>query len=520
MLDRLLDLRRELAIALLVGPGADGPATHEIRLGRLFARRDRVEADLAQHIPELAMETRLRSTGPDQVAEAMASGSVLLEFIRTQTLKQVCKPSDWAVARYIAFVVPAGDPGGLRMFDLGPAEPIDQLIDDFLRSVRSEIGIRGEAAPDGGTRFGQTVGRAFAFSPISATPMVDAGKRLREHIFDPIRAAIGVSQQLIVSPDGDLNRLPFEVLPSAERGQLVDTYCFSYLVCGRDVLRFTRPKPAVPGNPPLVIADPDFDLTASNPTHGAPAAGSPLAAVLRANALRFRPLPETGAEAQLVGEALRVSPRTRESATVAAVREAEAPRVVHFATHGFFLPDRLPSPTMEFLTTTPPEEGTALRLEFRPETGILNPLLRSGLALAGANTFLCGGRLPPDAGNGLLTAEDIVGLNLSETELVVMSACDTGVGVIRTGEGVYGLRRAFAVAGARTLVLSLWSVGDVAARELMAEFYSRLVHDKIPRAEALRQAMLALKIREPKPWYWGAFVCQGDPGPLCDPVRS
>jgi CHAT domain-containing protein len=142
-----------------------------------------------------------------------------------------------------------------------------------------------------------------------------------------------------------------------------------------------------------------------------------------------------------------------------------------------------------------------------------NPLLRSGLALAGANTFLEHGTLPAEAEDGILTAEDVSGLDLLTTELVVLSACETGLGEIHVGEGVFGLRRAFVLAGAKTLVMSLWKVPDEQTRELMEGFYHRILSGH-PRADALREAQLAMKKKYPDPFYWGAFICQGDPGPL------
>jgi hypothetical protein len=142
-----------------------------------------------------------------------------------------------------------------------------------------------------------------------------------------------------------------------------------------------------------------------------------------------------------------------------------------------------------------------------------NPLLRSGLALAGANTWLEGGTPPPDAEAGLLTAEDVAGLDLTSTQLVVLSACETGLGEVRTGEGVFGLRRAFMLAGARTLVMSLWKVPDEHTCELMVDFYRRVLAGH-GRAESLREAQMAMKAKHADPYYWGAFICQGDPSSL------
>jgi CHAT domain-containing protein len=149
------------------------------------------------------------------------------------------------------------------------------------------------------------------------------------------------------------------------------------------------------------------------------------------------------------------------------------------------------------------------------ELELENPLIRSGLALAGANIGLRG-EAPMSTDDGLLTAEDVTGLDLAGTEFVVLSACETGLGAVRTGEGVFGLRRAFALAGARTLIISLWKVPDEATRELMAHLYRLLLAGR-GRAQALREAQLAMKARYPDPYYWGAFICQGDPSPLSLP---
>jgi CHAT domain-containing protein len=141
-----------------------------------------------------------------------------------------------------------------------------------------------------------------------------------------------------------------------------------------------------------------------------------------------------------------------------------------------------------------------------------DPLVRSGLALAGANRALKGG-----GGRGLLTAGKVLGLPLWGTELVVLSACDTGRGEVKRGEGVFGLRRCILQAGAQSLVMSLWRVSDRESRELMAAFY-RNVLQGMDRCRALRKAALAEMAAVEKrhgtthPFFWSAFVFLGDPG--------
>jgi CHAT domain-containing protein len=213
------------------------------------------------------------------------------------------------------------------------------------------------------------------------------------------------------------------------------------------------------------------------------------------SAMHFPPLPGTLAEGVEVARLLKVEAAVGPAAVESRLKRTTSPRVLHIATHGFFLPD-------------PPIDMDGVRLS-APE----NPLLRSGLAFAGANTWLAGGTPPPEAEDGLLTAEDVTGLDLLGTELVVLSACETGLGHVHAGEGVFGLRRAFQLAGARAVVMSLWKVPDGPTKELMAGFFRHLLSGQ-PRAAALRRAQLDLRSRYPDPRAWGAFVLQGDPSPL------
>jgi CHAT domain-containing protein len=163
------------------------------------------------------------------------------------------------------------------------------------------------------------------------------------------------------------------------------------------------------------------------------------------------------------------------------LKDCFKPRVLHIATHGYFQPD-------------------ATKNE--------NPLMRSGLMLAGANQTLAG--KTPEAGeDGILTAYEAMSLNLDNTDLVVLSACETGLGEVSNGEGVYGLQRAFKVAGARTVIMSLWNVSDEATSQLMSSFYENWLKGQSKR-EAFINAQLALRNRYGAPYYWGAFVMVGE----------
>jgi CHAT domain-containing protein len=180
-------------------------------------------------------------------------------------------------------------------------------------------------------------------------------------------------------------------------------------------------------------------------------------------------------------------------ATEAALKRTVGPRVLHIATHGFFLgePDTAVNNATRSINAAPQ---------------IANPLLRSGLAFSGANL-----RRGDSNEDGILTALEASGLNLWGTKLVVLSACDTGVGEVRNGEGVYGLRRAFVLAGAESLVMSLWPISDFTTRALMTNYYRNLKQG-LGRGEALRQVQLDMLRHNPKlhPFYWANFIQSGD----------
>jgi CHAT domain-containing protein len=492
------------------------------------------------------LEQKLRAADRRAVALGLLEGVALVEFVWFPVFDFQAVPARGEPrvkpARYIAFVLHAGNPDDVRMVDLGEAEPIDRLIADFRAGVIAEA----EAGE----------GRDIAIRRAEANTAAesDAGSALRATLFDRLAPALGSRTRLLIAPDGDLTRLPFEVLPTEDGGRLIDDYQISYLTCGRDVLRFGAETTGQPGEP-LVVADPDFDLETLIPTgtvpakpgfwsrllgRGKKAVETPTSSIPAQetaapfsgrhsrdldrdrSAYHFHRLPGTRAEGERVATQLDVSPWLDATALEGRLKTAcRSPRILHLATHGFFLPDQQRDHN---------REGRGLGFDFGELSGaqdglgrlsgpmMENPMLRSGLALAGANTWLKAGNLPEEAEDGLLTAEDVTGLDLLATELVVLSACETGLGQVHVGEGVFGLRRAFVLAGAKTLVMSLWKVPDEPTRELMEDFYRRLLAGE-GRAEALRQAQLAMKAKYPEPFYWGAFICQGDPSPL-GTVRS
>jgi tetratricopeptide (TPR) repeat protein len=539
----LTTLRMQIAQKTLAGPGGERIEVYQKELAEWNARKERLEADLARQIPEMNVARKLRAADRRAVALALPEGTALVEFVRFNVFDFNAVEGrgelQWKPARYLAFVLVAGQPDNAHMIDLGEVEAIDQMIATF------RAGITGESE----SRDSQDVQ-----SRPTPAPKVSQVLELRAVVFDPLLAALGGRKHLLLAPDGDLSRLPFEVLPTRDGGRLIDDYHISYLGAGRDVLRFRAAKSGRPKDP-LVVADPDLDLEGEALAAGpsgraeaapsgpkskvgfwsrllaregvAPASPASLAAHptrtaaqtgrrsrdLDPRTLHFEPLPGTRVEGEQVAAILGVRPWLGGAALESPLKACDSPRMLHLATHGFFLQDQRPDPNRGRGQQPGAFGGEPSNML---EAALENPLLRSGLVLAGFNTWCRGGSLPPEAEDGLLTAEDVSGLNLLDTDLVVLSACETGLGKVRTGEGVFGLRRAFVLAGTKGLIMSLWKVPDEETGKLMEDFYHRILREQPgqSRPEALRAAQLAMKEKEEyrHPLYWGAFIYEGDPG--------
>jgi CHAT domain-containing protein/tetratricopeptide (TPR) repeat protein len=512
VLDEMLSLERRIA-DLAARPPADGDYEgHAAMLAGLRADHDKVEISLASRIPQIAFERRLFAADTSTIAQALPEGSALVEFVRYQDLRLDANIAggepESTGDRYAAFVLRAGSADTTAVVDLGNAESIDALIGAWRSELTTEEDDEDEDSRHGlplptveGLRESLRSGRRRLRSAVSqdiGTLQPVHGQALRERLFDPCRAALGDCQRLLFAPDSEIARVPFESLPTQDAGHVIDRFAISYVPTGRSVLRFRTPGEDAPiASTALVVADPDYDF-----------GGSKLRGFTSDEP--FARLHATRDEGERIAKSLGVSVLTDAEAAKPRFTAKPLPAVVHVATHGFFEPAPAPgSPVAWSLQLL----GTG---GFGPAPGAGvqdNPMLRSGLVFAGANAWIQGRKPGRGIDTGIVTAADVAGLDLFETELVVLSACETGLGDVRAGDGVYGLRRAFSVAGARTLVMSLWQVPDEQTCELMDGFYQRLKAGR-PVAVALREAQLALKTAWPDPFYWGAFVCEGDPGLL------
>ena len=460
------------------------------KIAELEGKIDELESRLSKLSQAYAKNRKVGLADADQVAAKLPSGTALIEFARIRDFNFQAQPREkrWRNSRYLAFILPAGAPGRIRLVDLGEAKTIDLALAKFKRAVTNPNDPQGTGADE-------------------------ASRRLYDLIFAPLEKNLGSVRNIYLSPDGNLNLIPFEVLKRPDGKYLIDDYTFTYLSAGRDVLGFGQM--AARSGKGLVIGDPVFDLSGRDKKAALSRLGLTRSSESTRSAdlggLMFSPLPGTREEAEAVVQVLgpdRVDLYTGREALEEVVKAAKDPGVLHLATHGFFLRD---------LEIASPDEET---LDLRSDDGRtkntaakkFNPLLRSGLALAGANQAGSGA-----GSDGIFTAEEVLSLKLWGTELVVLSACETGLGEVKAGEGVYGLRRAFAQAGAKSLVMSMWSVPDRETMELMTGFYKYAVSGRMTRDQALRRAALDQKQEIQKryghtnPFYWGAFVFMGEP---------
>ncbi|MGG6240957.1 CHAT domain-containing protein [Nodosilinea sp. AN01ver1] len=549
-LNQLIQLRNLIGQKVLSGLDEEGISAHQKKLERWNQKKDQIEAELTRQIPEMDVTQKLRSVSLSEISASLPHNSTLLEFMRFRfhDFKAISEKgqNQRYTEHYAVFILSLNKVEPIQLVDLGEADLIDQMIKTFRVFITHDR----EESNKTLVNYGQEAAERHARAEIPlSSPLIHNGLELRAKIFDPLLPAIGNCKHLFLAPDGDLTLIPFEVLPTDCGQLLIDHYTISYLSTGRDFLRFNAPssEPTLP----IVAADPDFDLEGSILGSTPSSESKEFMAVENANrsnrysqisrdfykGMYFERLKGTSTEGKQIAKLLNVKPWLGSDVRELRLKACRSPKILHIATHGFFVKKTqsnffLDEPYLNHLGTTQSFNealGTLALNGFIPVDrdgneifyerlsglgiGLNNPLLRTGLALAGANTWLKNGILPEDAEDAILTAEDVTAMNLMGTEMVVLSACETALGEVQPGEGVFGLRRSFVLAGAKTLVMSLWKVPDKQTQELMEDFYKRILAGQ-PRAEALRGAQLDMKKKYPNPYYWGAFICQGDPSPL------
>jgi len=473
VLDELNSARAQLAKLVNAGPSATGgdADAYGKELAALEEKVQKLELQVSKK--SAAYRTVTQPIELTAIQKVIPADARLIEVVNYQPWDPKAPYAQRLALlprHYAAYVVGAkGDPVTV---ELGEAAAIDKAVEDFRKAV---------ADPDND--------RAM-----------DLGKALYDLTMAKVVPKLGGSTNILIAPDGALNVVPFSALVDEKKQFLIKKYTFTYLTSGRDLLRLSIKTKAQGGG--VVFADPKFDSTSPTPDGGTTRGRR--SADLRS--LKWVPLPGTGQEADALVHTMKGLKVYRgDQATEGALKGLHAPKILHLATHGFFLPDEPPPPAADQMAANAPSAKSAGADLYE------NPLLRSGLALAGANKLSSGND------DGVLTALEASGLDLWGTKLVVLSACETGVGKVSNGEGVYGLRRSLVIAGAESLVMTLWQVDDFATKDLMAGYYKKLAAGK-PRSAALREIQLEISSQEKyaHPFYWASFLPAGALTPIKD----
>ncbi len=505
---RLRQIQRQLATSVLLAPPGENGS-----IRRRLAELEAEEGDLVNALGTAAnmnRDERQNWVELDAIRAGIPADAVVCDLarFRVRNVESRRPQDDWEPARYAAWIVPPAGAGDVQIVDLGPAAVIDEAVTAWRKIMHAALGPRGGIVTDG---------EAVAEAKLAA-----AGRCLARLVLDPLLAAVGPRvAELVVIPDGPLWLVSWAALPLEDGRYAVEAFALRHLVASRDLVR----REAVGKDDvrmrhlhrPLILAAPDFDV-GGGPVNPA-ATGEARTAQSGRLLPRVGPLPGTEREAELI--ALPLARATSGSADVATEEDATErrflatarPEALVLATHGFFLAgSQVVSNSLA--TGLLRSAGLSADAAFDADPMLANPLARCGILLAGANAASPAGDGSDD---GILTGLEIAGTDLRGTKLVVLSACDTAVGTVTDGEGVAGLRQAFRLAGAETVVATLWPIPDAETVDVMKGFFGSLA-DGAPPARSLQQAQVATIagrrefFEAAHPAYWAAFTVTGDAG--------
>lgn len=488
-------IRFRLSKLYVAGPGEDTTNTYRHRLDSLDKLANSLESSLARRGAGFRKNRQRTDINAEQFLHSLPPKSVLVEYLRYNF--SFPTTNDSTEPRYL--VVVFGQRGGPMIEDLAPAESIDSVVAQYQRHF-------------------QAVSRKWP--AVSADEQADISRILSDLytlVWQPVADEIGDADIVFVAPDGALNLISFASLKNGS-AYLVEKHAIHYLSAGRDIVRLEAMD--TPGTGLFALGDPDYNASAlSRLERGRTGMHSSvgLSSVSQYAVRNMRSgckhlheitvdrLPYTRREVEQVIELWKsatsepVETYLQASASEENFKESSfGKRILHLATHGFFRPG---------------ECDVANRLE-QPSGGFIgeSPLLQSGLFLAGANLHGAGSD-SLGTEDGILTAEEVCGMNLTGTQWVVLSACESGLGEVEAGEGLFGLRRSFQLAGARTVISSLWPVPDKETSRIMKYLYG---HQGSNLAVAFRNMALE-ELREMRtrklpddPYPWASFIALGD----------
>ena len=476
--NELESARKDLAAKTLSGPTAETKDNHVEVLYRLEQKVNELQGQLGR--ASVRFRTSVAGSSSERLADAMIQDSALVDFMYY---------TDNDEPRLLASVMTKqGDEVAYHLVSYGDRVGIEKSIAEYREMIQDD--------------------------QVDEDELVEVGIEGYELIWGPLMDTLGDLAHVYLIPDGLLNILPFGALMSPDEEYLIQTTDLQILTSGRDLLPNDY---RLADGEYLVMAGPDYDseevVSKSVLKEAAGRRSAALQLGIRGaggglRGLSFAPLPGAFDEGKIIIDRVEDNDGASTNFFGQGAQErvlvdmTKPPEVLHVATHGFFLKadDTLRKRLLKA------QRGTEIHV---PPPGD-NPMLRAGLAFAGINTnaqFL--GDIDT-TNDGVLTALEVLDLNLSGTRLVVLSACETGLGEIHEGEGVYGLRRAFQEAGVAEVVSSLWEVSDAGTQALMTDFYDKLLAG-VPARTALREVQLEM-IDSPQwgyPYIWSAFMIVG-----------
>ena len=446
-------------------------------LNKLKIEKEKLELELYKSLPQL--KSKIYSLS--EISKEIPEDAVLIEFQKYSPFifidpDQSMDEKTWGTPKYQALILFPNNK--VESIDLGNASEIEQLISNGLIS--------------------------------SEQSLIDAQEiwqELGSKIIKPLEKHIKNKKTLFISPDSELNKVPFAAIGSFDNSELLgDIFKLRLLTTGRELVTLNKEKNLI-NKKSIVVANPNFNFSGKKLKNTKALISTK---VLKDQKRSFDQgkriwlsLPGTKKEADVISKITNARLFLEEAASALNIQKEESPKILHIATHSFYIGDNKNDNLISENIFSNPIFNNK-RIE--------NPLLRSGIVLAGAN-------YPEKNSNddGYLTALEVSKLNWNGTELVVVSGCESGQGDLQSGEGVYGLKRAITVAGARSSLLSLWKVDDKATAEFMESFYLKLKSGE-SRANALSKTQKEFREHPIKAWQhpnvWAAFQLNGDWRPI------
>lgn len=520
LLGQLRQLQAELSW-LANAPDSSQEGERSQRIENLQTQREKLEREL--RLESENFQGNRQEWTVSEISENLPPGSAWIDFYdyrhydRGRYEGEKFMPNWGEERRCGAWLIRAQDPDPVWV-ELAKVEDLRRLVEKY------RIGMTGERARTRGGRplnkGGRPLDKGGRPSNNARSTTAKAGLELRRVLWDPLAFQLQGVQQLFVSPDSFLGALPLESILLKEDRYLIEDYSVVYLshpaLLAQSKTRSRTTQPSL-----LVMGNVDFDSLQNSDleplSHSSDSTNSPT------NSFRgfrgdWQALPATADEAQRILELHRKRFGKEESQMFLQKREADETRlkeaiphyqVLHLATHGYFRPSGFVSNWSSSVEAETASEESPSRKPSMAEI-VLSPGLLTGLVCSGVNSESVGG-----SDDGFLTAEEVSWMDLSDVELVVLSACETGLGKEQPGEGLLGLRRSFRLAGARSVVSSLWMVPDQSTHDLMVDFYQNLWVRGMGTYESLRQAQLHMlnhnraKYGQGLPSTWAAFVFEG-----------